>query len=300
MIGSTATGTVPSKRASPPHSSKEGPPEKKTREDHAERPGAIKLIPAKRQPSLVESDMFMDALSATLKKDVKKRKRRHSGSEGTKVPEKPSPTSTVPPTEVEKSNTEPSSPEKTEKSTPPASPTPDRPESPEVSIVTTATAAAAEESTPAAPATVPASPEKVTVAPMSFYRDTMADSDEPSEVKKEDVDDGTAKVKDEQTASGEAADVEMKAEEIPDTPAEPVDDDEEVIKKPKRLKSELIEDDDADDKSNLIDAVNDDLSKKMANVEGGLADVPEILVKKTSRSWLWSGWSARSVGDPPA
>ncbi|KAL9707392.1 hypothetical protein quinque_010910 [Culex quinquefasciatus] len=279
-VGSTATGTVPTKRSSPTRSSKDGPPEKKTREEPTERPGAIKLIPAKRQPSLVESDMFMDALSATLKKDVKKRKRRHSGSEGgAKGTEKPASTATTPTTELDKSITEPASPEKTEKATPPASPTSDRPESPVVAPAVTA--AVKETPSPAVPA--PASPEKVTVAPMSFYRDTLADSDEPSEAKKEDGEDGDAKVKEEKAATDETAaseDVEMKAEEIPDTPAEPEDDDEEVIKKPKRLKSELNDDEDVDDKSSLLDVVSDDLSKKMANIEDGIADVPEIPVKK--------------------
>lgn len=222
----------------------------------------------------------MDALSATLKKDVKKRKRRHSGSEGgAKGTEKPASTATTPTTELDKSITEPASPEKTEKATPPASPTSDRPESPVVAPAVTA--AVKETPTPAVPA--PASPEKVTVAPMSFYRDTLADSDEPSEAKKEDGEDGDAKVKEEKAATDETAaseDVEMKAEEIPDTPAEPEDDDEEVIKKPKRLKSELNDDEDVDDKSSLLDVVSDDLSKKMANIEDGIADVPEIPVKK--------------------
>ncbi|EAL40305.2 AGAP008794-PA, partial [Anopheles gambiae str. PEST] len=73
VIGSTATGTL--KRSSPTSSSGRDAvlagvtAEKRAKEDPMERPGSIKLIPPKRQHALVESDMFMDALSATLRKD---------------------------------------------------------------------------------------------------------------------------------------------------------------------------------------------------------------------------------------
>ncbi|XP_041978594.1 serine/threonine-protein phosphatase 1 regulatory subunit 10 [Aricia agestis] len=73
------TVSIP-KRPSPIHN--ETPPEKKpkTIED---KPGAIKLIPPKPKPMVLqESDLFMDALNAstTNKKEPKKRKRRMSGS----------------------------------------------------------------------------------------------------------------------------------------------------------------------------------------------------------------------------
>ncbi|XP_037976794.2 serine/threonine-protein phosphatase 1 regulatory subunit 10 [Plutella xylostella] len=75
------TVSIP-KRPSPVHN--ESPPEKKAKTvEPVEKPGAIKLIPAKPKPMLLlESDMFMDALnaSATNKKEPKKRKRRTSGS----------------------------------------------------------------------------------------------------------------------------------------------------------------------------------------------------------------------------
>ncbi|KAF5298402.1 hypothetical protein FQR65_LT01180 [Abscondita terminalis] len=72
------------------------PPEKKTKIDPPlERPGVIKLIPPKPKPAVLqESDMFMDALtaSATTKKEPKKRKRRASVSKdstGTSPPSSP-------------------------------------------------------------------------------------------------------------------------------------------------------------------------------------------------------------------
>ncbi|XP_055639025.1 serine-rich adhesin for platelets [Toxorhynchites rutilus septentrionalis] len=270
VIGSTATGTIPPKRSSPPPFTREGPPEKRLREDLAERPGAIKLIPAKRQPSLVESDMFMDALSATLKKDVKKRKRRPSGSESTKSTDKPA-SATSP---VEKSA--PGSVASPDKSatTPAASTgqagdkTSQQPSSPTGSVPT------------AAVSNGPSSPAKVIAAPMSFYRDTLADSEENAEEKKEAGEEEDSKEKIESPEV--SGDVEMKTDETIDTPAEPDEMDDEVIKKPKRLKSELIDDDEAaDDKGSLIDAVGDDLTKKMAMLEGGeQTEVPDIPVKK--------------------
>ncbi|XP_017772129.1 PREDICTED: serine/threonine-protein phosphatase 1 regulatory subunit 10-like isoform X2 [Nicrophorus vespilloides] len=70
------------------------PPEKKSRlmdapATNPERPGAIKLIPPKPKPAILqESDIFMDALtaSATAKKEPKKRKRRPSASKDSSPP----------------------------------------------------------------------------------------------------------------------------------------------------------------------------------------------------------------------
>lgn len=256
VIGSTATGTVHShnKRSSPPPSSKEGPPEKKSREEPAERPGAIKLIPPKRQPSLIESDMFMDALSATLKKDVKKRKRKLSGSEAgkahdTKTPAAP-PTPTTPTSEKIPTLAKAASPEKSVLLSPPTSPT-----TAEKSVCPAPTPIEA----PGSPnAAEPSSPSKVVAAPMSFYRDTLADSEETAEDKKEHPEERVPELNE---STDEKPDV--KTEPIPDTPAEPDEEDEDVIKKPKRLKSELIDDDEGDDKAGLIDAVGDDVAKKM-------------------------------------
>ncbi|XP_055386727.1 serine/threonine-protein phosphatase 1 regulatory subunit 10 [Condylostylus longicornis] len=75
-----------------------GPPaEKKPRIDMTgmpsnivEKPGSIKLIAPKPKPSLVESDLFMDALSAAAyKKNVTKRKRRPSNSANAESPTAP-------------------------------------------------------------------------------------------------------------------------------------------------------------------------------------------------------------------
>ncbi|KAK9888443.1 hypothetical protein WA026_000691 [Henosepilachna vigintioctopunctata] len=73
---------LPCKRPSPPKDSPSTPPEKKLRIDFPERAGSIKLIPPKpKPPVLLESDIFMDALTAaTSKKEPKKRKRRASVS----------------------------------------------------------------------------------------------------------------------------------------------------------------------------------------------------------------------------
>ncbi|KAJ8921092.1 hypothetical protein NQ315_015889 [Exocentrus adspersus] len=78
--------TIPAKRPSPPREHRDPivPPEKKLKIDKVdvpERPGAIKLIPPKPKPAVLqESDLFMDALtaSATAKKEPKKRKRKPS------------------------------------------------------------------------------------------------------------------------------------------------------------------------------------------------------------------------------
>ncbi|KAJ3655267.1 hypothetical protein Zmor_014403 [Zophobas morio] len=77
--------TIPQKRPSPVKDLPV-PPEKKFKIEIPERPGAIKLIPPKpKPPVLQESDIFMDALaaSATSKKEPKKRKRRPSVSKET-------------------------------------------------------------------------------------------------------------------------------------------------------------------------------------------------------------------------
>ncbi|XP_050675566.1 serine/threonine-protein phosphatase 1 regulatory subunit 10 [Leptidea sinapis] len=87
------TVSIP-KRSSPVHN--DSPPEKKPKtleiNKIEEKPGSIKLIPAKPKPMVLqESDMFMDALnaSATNKKEPKKRKRRTSGSKDTSPPHTP-------------------------------------------------------------------------------------------------------------------------------------------------------------------------------------------------------------------
>ncbi|CAH0404735.1 unnamed protein product [Chilo suppressalis] len=99
--------TVPiPKRPSPVHN--ESPPEKKLKAiEPLEKPGSIKLIPAKPKPMmLLESDMFMDALnaSATNKKEPKKRKRRTSGSKDGNAPNDGSPPNT--PTSITSPNSE--------------------------------------------------------------------------------------------------------------------------------------------------------------------------------------------------
>ncbi|GLH01293.1 Uncharacterized protein GBIM_07465 [Gryllus bimaculatus] len=78
----------PLKRPSPPREA--GPLEKKMKPTpdlsveelkKNEKPGSIKLIPSKpKPPFLQESDMFMDALTASSKKEPRKRKRRISSS----------------------------------------------------------------------------------------------------------------------------------------------------------------------------------------------------------------------------
>ncbi|XP_022900944.2 serine/threonine-protein phosphatase 1 regulatory subunit 10-like isoform X1 [Onthophagus taurus] len=78
------------------------PPEKKSRLDPSERPGSIKLIPPKPKPAVLqESDIFMDALtaSANSKKEPKKKKRRASVSKDTpSSPSEETPTTPTTPT----------------------------------------------------------------------------------------------------------------------------------------------------------------------------------------------------------
>ncbi|XP_018318892.1 serine/threonine-protein phosphatase 1 regulatory subunit 10 [Agrilus planipennis] len=89
----TSLPTIPShpvhKKLSPTRDILPPPPEKKSKIESAERPGAIKLIPPKPKPAfLQESDMFMDALtaSASSKKEPKKRRRRPSTSKDSSSP----------------------------------------------------------------------------------------------------------------------------------------------------------------------------------------------------------------------
>lgn len=79
---------LPIKRVSPPRDIRDPVPvEKKIKIDKIDipdRPGAIKLIPPKPKPMLLESDLFNNALTAaTSKKETKKRKRKPSISKET-------------------------------------------------------------------------------------------------------------------------------------------------------------------------------------------------------------------------
>ncbi|XP_052869079.1 serine-rich adhesin for platelets [Anopheles cruzii] len=234
----TAKRLSPPPSSSPSSSSNGGSMEKRIREDPVDRPGAIKLIAApKRQHALVESDMFMDALSATLRKDVKKRKRRTSGSESTG-----SSTPVVVPVGKASESGKPcdSSPTKTTVA----------PESP-----TTATAPAiVSEPKPEVAPVAPTSPAPKAipppiVAPMSFYRDTLAEDEETSpkdgDLKQEqDSEEVTAAV-----ASGVAS-----ADVTAESNAMEVDEDEDneeeeqmIIPKSKRMKMTLKDDDEDDE-----------------------------------------------------
>ncbi|XP_058125343.1 uncharacterized protein LOC131266740 [Anopheles coustani] len=277
-VGSTASGTT-TKRSSlspTPSSGKEGgpPPEKKPKEDPLERPGSIKLIPPKRQHALVESDMFMDALSATLRKDVKKRKRRTSGSESS------APASSKP-AEGSKADGAAATSTTTSKAAP---------DSP------TGTSSALPEAEATTP-TTPTSPKPTVVppiAPMSFYRDTLAEEDD-----NKDGDD--AKEADSEDTKKAAVDGEQ--EKDGDEPAKKEgaadDEDETIVKKPKRVRCELNDEDDADDdevtengekkknrrdsqdgekqedtddKTELMEVVMNDVEKKMAEEAGGAVE----------------------------
>ncbi|XP_018562943.1 serine/threonine-protein phosphatase 1 regulatory subunit 10 isoform X2 [Anoplophora glabripennis] len=110
--------TIPPKRPSPPREHRDPvlPPEKKLKIDKVdvpERPGAIKLIPPKpKPPVLQESDLFMDALtaSATTKKEPKKRKRRASVTKESPPSPSSSPAREQPQTPTSPSQTTPNSP----------------------------------------------------------------------------------------------------------------------------------------------------------------------------------------------
>uniref|UniRef100_A0A1S4GZY7 TFIIS N-terminal domain-containing protein n=1 Tax=Anopheles gambiae TaxID=7165 RepID=A0A1S4GZY7_ANOGA len=302
VIGSTATGTL--KRSSPTSSSGRDAvlagvtAEKRAKEDPMERPGSIKLIPPKRQHALVESDMFMDALSATLRKDVKKRKRRTSGSEGATAGTATAPsskptgeTTTTTSTTTATTAAAGSKPAGSDASTtakanaPGSSPT--------------RTEEHAAETTAPTP-TTPTSPKVPTIAPMSFYRDTLAEQEEETGTEPTAGEDGEKK-KDQAesdstpTSNGDGAEEKKpSARKSDDTPgdedggdhADDDDDDDDegpVLKKSKRAKCELNEDDDeekgaegeekkvkkegetvADDKTELMDVVMSDVEKKIA------------------------------------
>ncbi|XP_050076606.1 serine/threonine-protein phosphatase 1 regulatory subunit 10 [Anopheles maculipalpis] len=276
-IGSTAIGTL--KRSSPtPISGRDatlaaGAPsaEKKPKEDPVERPGSIKLIPPKRQHALVESDMFMDALSATLRKDVKKRKRRTSGSESSNTS-----TTTVVASSSSSKPGEVTAGSKPSADTGTTAKTPGSP--------TKADDSATEVNTP----TTPTSPKVPTIAPMSFYRDTLAEQEEENGA--EPVSTDEVKNEDDKIESNDAEGKKIKTEET-----EEDDDEEPIVKKPKRVKCELNEDDedengsptstekktttlkkkesseagDADEKTELIDAVMSEVEKKIAEEAEG-------------------------------
>uniref|UniRef100_A0AAG5DDS6 TFIIS N-terminal domain-containing protein n=1 Tax=Anopheles atroparvus TaxID=41427 RepID=A0AAG5DDS6_ANOAO len=275
-VGSTASGTAAKRSSSPPPSSgKEAvaPPEKKLKEDPPERPGSIKLIPPKRQHALVESDMFMDALSATLRKDVKKRKRRTSGSEN------PAPTSK--PGDVAKSDGAGTT---TTAKTAPASPT--RTTASETAPV----AGVTEATTP----TTPTSPKPIVpaIAPMSFYRDTLAEEDENKDGENgKEADTEGGKVMDGQEDKRKEDDDGKERDSAATAGKEEDDEDEAIVKKPKRVRCELNDEEEDDgvedgekkkkkpeegdatedtDKTELMDVVMNDVEKKMAEeAEGG-------------------------------
>ncbi|XP_035910982.1 serine/threonine-protein phosphatase 1 regulatory subunit 10 [Anopheles stephensi] len=282
-IGSTAIGTV--KRSSPtPGSGRDAlltgaPAEKKAREDPVERPGSIKLIPPKRQHALVESDMFMDALSATLRKDVKKRKRRTSGSEGAAATTTTTTTSTTAtgskPAEATTGNKPSSDAGSPTKTIAPGSPT-----------AATVEDSASEATKP----TTPTSPKVPTIAPMSFYRDTLAEQDEEngSDPAASTEEDGVKKEQEKDNESNEAEGKKLNADGTED------DDEGPIVKKPKRVKCELNEDDeeengstavaekktttgkkgssdggDDDEKTELMDTVMSEVEKKIAEEAEG-------------------------------
>uniref|UniRef100_A0A182J1D6 Uncharacterized protein n=1 Tax=Anopheles atroparvus TaxID=41427 RepID=A0A182J1D6_ANOAO len=275
-VGSTASGTAAKRSSSPPPSSgKEAvaPPEKKLKEDPPERPGSIKLIPPKRQHALVESDMFMDALSATLRKDVKKRKRRTSGSEN------PAPTSK--PGDVAKPDGAGTT---TTAKTAPESPT--RTTASETAPV----AGVTEATTP----TTPTSPKPIVpaIAPMSFYRDTLAEEDENKDGKNgKEADTEAGKAMDGQEDKRKEDDDGKERDSAATAGKEEDDEDEAIVKKPKRVRCELNDEEEDDgvedgekkkkkpeegdatedtDKTELMDVVMNDVEKKMAEeAEGG-------------------------------
>uniref|UniRef100_A0A182F2H2 Uncharacterized protein n=1 Tax=Anopheles albimanus TaxID=7167 RepID=A0A182F2H2_ANOAL len=222
LAGTKRLSPAPSSSPSSARDAAGAPLEKRLKEDPAERPGAIKLIAPKRQHALVESDMFMDALSATLRKDVKKRKRRTSGSDSNTTIAT-SPAGTVGATKPAESSAS-----ATTKSAIPESPT-------KKTIGSEGVAGGggdASESAATAPlkeTTTPVTPPPI-VAPMSFYRDTLAEDDEQStaeEGKKEDAAKEGIKEEKEEKEDGDEAEA--------------------VTRKPKRVKCELNDDDEDDD-----------------------------------------------------
>uniref|UniRef100_A0A182S6B1 Uncharacterized protein n=1 Tax=Anopheles maculatus TaxID=74869 RepID=A0A182S6B1_9DIPT len=228
--------------------------------------------------------MFMDALSATLRKDVKKRKRRTSGSEGTTT------------TTTTTSNTAASSSSKPNEATPDSKSTSGSDAGTTTKTTTTPgspTSGTAEDSaSEATTPTTPTSPKVPTIAPMSFYRDTLAEQDEEngSEPAATTEDDGVKKEQD-KVEGNEAEGKKIKTEENED------DDEGPILKKPKRVKCELNEDDEEesssatttttekkttttvkkqssdgaadDDKTELMDAVMSEVEKKIAEEAEG-------------------------------
>ncbi|XP_050088859.1 serine-rich adhesin for platelets [Anopheles aquasalis] len=234
VAGTKRLSPAPSSSPSSVRDAAGAPLEKRLKEDPAERPGAIKLIAPKRQHALVESDMFMDALSATLRKDVKKRKRRTSGSDSNSTtPTSPAPTVVGATKPAESAGVTAAT-----KSSIPDSPTKKTAGSDGVAGGDASESIAAAASKETAPVTPPP-----IVAPMSFYRDTLAEDDEQSTVE------GTDEDKKEDAASKEAGSKAKEDEE------EDGDEAEAVTRKPKRVKCELNDDDDddADEKENKAD-----------------------------------------------
>ncbi|XP_049536400.1 serine-rich adhesin for platelets [Anopheles darlingi] len=222
VVGTKRLSPAPSSSPSSVRDTAGAPLEKRLKEDPTERPGAIKLIAPKRQHALVESDMFMDALSATLRKDVKKRKRRTSGSDSN--------TTTTTPTVGIVGATKPAESNATgaTKSSIPDSPTKKTMGSDGAgggdSDALESVVAPTKETTPVTPPPI--------VAPMSFYRDTLAEDDEQS----------TAEVTEEGKKDDATKEGIKKEEEEEDG-----DEAEAVTRKPKRVKCELNDDDDDGD-----------------------------------------------------
>uniref|UniRef100_A0A182NB57 Uncharacterized protein n=1 Tax=Anopheles dirus TaxID=7168 RepID=A0A182NB57_9DIPT len=225
--------------------------------------------------------MFMDALSATLRKDVKKRKRRTSGSEST-----PTTTAAAAPAVGGKPAGETNSAGKSSGAD-------------GSTTIATKPGSPRNEEQPASEAgsqpTTPTSPKVPTIAPMSFYRDTLAEQEDEESGRdsaKAANDDGEKR----DPAEGEAKDAENTngddtASAAATTAAvnDDDDDDEEapIVKKAKRAKCALNDDEDEEadqeearagkgkeeggdvDKTELLDAVMSDVEKKMAAEEAG-------------------------------
>uniref|UniRef100_A0A182MH42 Uncharacterized protein n=1 Tax=Anopheles culicifacies TaxID=139723 RepID=A0A182MH42_9DIPT len=219
---------------------------------------------------MVESDMFMDALSATLRKDVKKRKRRTSGSEGSAT----TVANSNKPGESIAANKSTGADANTTKVTAPGSPP------------TTTTATADDSASEATTPNTPTSPKVPTIAPMSFYRDTLAEQDEESGSGSTATEDGTKK-EEAETESNGADGKKINADETE------ADDEGPILKKLKRAKCELNEDDDEekdgensagekaakkqpadgdgndDEKTELMAVVMSDVEKKIAEEAEG-------------------------------
>lgn len=140
------SGVTRKRSISPPLSSKEEILQKKLKIDSEapEKPGAIKLIAPPKASRLMESDMFMDALSASsTKKDTvrKLKKRKLSLTNAKESNDKDAATSTAAATDSK-------------------------------------TIVAVDATTPdATTPTSPATPDKVAAAPLKFYQDTLESQD---------------------------------------------------------------------------------------------------------------------------